>query len=51
MAGAERHEGSWWDHWVGWLTERSGEQITAPRSVGSRLFPSKEPAPGTDVHL
>jgi polyhydroxyalkanoate synthase len=50
MAGAERHEGSWWDHWAGWLTERSGEQITAPRSIGSRLFPAKEPAPGTYVH-
>ena len=50
MAGAERHEGSWWEHWVGWLADRSGEQIAAPQSVGSRLFPAKEPAPGTYVH-
>jgi len=51
MAGAERHEGSWWEHWVGWLAERSGEQIAAPRSIGSRLFPAKEAAPGSYVHL
>ena len=50
MAGAQRHEGSWWEHWVGWLAERSGEQIAAPKSVGSHLFPAKEPAPGTYVH-
>ncbi len=50
MAGAQRHEGSWWDHWVVWLAERSGEQVAAPKSAGSNLFPPKEPAPGTYVH-
>jgi len=49
MAGAQRHEGSWWDHWVGWLAERSGEQVRSPGSLGSRRFPAKEPAPGTYI--
>jgi poly[(R)-3-hydroxyalkanoate] polymerase subunit PhaC len=26
LAGAQRHEGSWWEHWAGWLAGRSGEQ-------------------------
>ena len=49
LAGAERHEGSWWEHWAGWLGERSGEQITAPTSLGSDRFPAGEPAPGRYV--
>ena len=49
LAGAERHEGSWWEHWVGWLGERSGEQIAAPTSLGSDRFPAGEPAPGRYV--
>ncbi len=31
------------------LAERSGEQTAAPRSLGGRDFPAKEPAPGTYV--
>jgi polyhydroxyalkanoate synthase subunit PhaC len=50
MAGAQRHEGSWWEHWAGWLADRSGERVAAPRSVGSPHFPAKEPAPGTYIH-
>jgi polyhydroxyalkanoate synthase subunit PhaC len=50
LAGAQRHEGSWWEHWAGWLADRSGEQVAAPQSVGSTRFPAKEPAPGTYVH-
>jgi polyhydroxyalkanoate synthase len=50
LAGAQRHEGSWWEHWAGWLDERSGEQIAAPESLGSSRYPAKEPAPGTYVH-
>jgi polyhydroxyalkanoate synthase len=50
LAGAQRHEGSWWEHWAGWLADRSGERVTAPQSAGSSRFPAKEPAPGTYVH-
>ncbi len=49
LAAAERHEGSWWEHWVRWLAERSGEQVAAPQAIGSFRFPPKEPAPGTYV--
>ena len=51
LAAAERHEGSWWEHWAGWLAERSGEQIAAPQALGSSRFPPKEPAPGTYILL
>ena len=50
LAGAQRHDGSWWEHWVGWLADRSGEQVAAPESVGSPRFPAMEPAPGRYVH-
>jgi polyhydroxyalkanoate synthase subunit PhaC len=49
LAGAQRHEGSWWDHWVAWLSERSGEEITAPEGVGNAHYPVKEAAPGSYV--
>jgi len=46
---AERHEGSWWEHWAVWLGERSGDQIAAPASLGSDRFPAQDPAPGRYV--
>ena len=49
LNAAERHEGSWWEHWVGWLAERSGEQTAAQQAIGSSRFPPKEPAPGTYI--
>jgi polyhydroxyalkanoate synthase len=49
LAGAQRREGSWWEHWAGWLAERSGEQIPAPASLGSSRYPALEPAPGRYV--
>jgi polyhydroxyalkanoate synthase subunit PhaC len=49
LAGAQRHEASWWEHWVRWLAERSGERIAVPASVGSPGFPPREPAPGTYI--
>jgi polyhydroxyalkanoate synthase len=50
LAGAQRHEGSWWEHWAAWLSERSGKRVTAPKTVGSARFPAIEPAPGTYIH-
>jgi polyhydroxyalkanoate synthase subunit PhaC len=49
LTGAQLHEGSWWEHWVGWLAQRSGEPGAAPESLGSRRFPALDPAPGQYV--
>jgi len=49
MAGAVRHEGSWWEHWVAWLADRSGEQVAPPAALGSRRYPPKEAAPGSYI--
>jgi polyhydroxyalkanoate synthase len=49
LAGAERHDGSWWPHWAQWLTARSGEPVPAPENLGSRDHPAGDPAPGRYV--
>jgi polyhydroxyalkanoate synthase len=48
LAGARRHEGSWWTDWTNWLTVRSGERTGAP-PVGSAAHPPLCDAPGTYV--
>ena len=48
MAGATRHDGSWWSDWLEWLRPRSGERA-APPSMGSQAHPPLTPAPGTYV--
>ncbi len=48
-AGSEQHQGSWWDHWAGWLKQRSGTKVNAPRSLGSDAHPEIVDAPGTYV--
>jgi polyhydroxyalkanoate synthase len=44
-AGASRHAGSWWEDWVHWSDEHSGELVDPP-SMGSRKHPPLEDAPG-----
>ncbi|MEO7854608.1 MAG: alpha/beta fold hydrolase [Rubrivivax sp.] len=48
-AGATRHEGSWWPHWMAWMHKRSGELRAAPRRMGSRKHPAGVAAPGDYV--
>jgi polyhydroxyalkanoate synthase len=48
---AVEHRGSWWDHWLSWLAERSGTRRPAPLTLGSDGHPPLEPAPGRYVHL
>jgi polyhydroxyalkanoate synthase len=38
-----RVDGSWWDDWVAWMSERSGERVAPPE------LPAGEPAPGSYV--
>ena len=49
MASAQRHEGSWWDHYAGWLADRSGEREPAPREAGNGTYPPAAAAPGSYV--
>ncbi len=47
-AGADVHEGSWWDEWTRWTGERSGERREPP-PLGSERHPPLADAPGTYV--
>jgi polyhydroxyalkanoate synthase subunit PhaC len=47
---AERQQGTWWQDWVSWVTERAGEERDAPAKLGSRAHKPAEPAPGTYVY-
>lgn len=49
LAQAERQQGTWWTHWADWLIERAGQEIPAPKSLGSPNHPAREPAPGLYV--
>ena len=46
LKGATHHEGSWWQHWAGWLGERSGELRDAPSTLGNEEHPAGDAAPG-----
>jgi polyhydroxyalkanoate synthase len=49
LAGAAEQPGTWWDHWLDWLAERSGDERRAPRRLGSASYPPLDPAPGRYV--
>jgi len=46
---AERRAGSWWPHWLEWITARSGEKKPAPASLGTAHLPALDAAPGRYV--
>ena len=50
MAGAVEHPGSWWDHWSGWLKERSGADVPARDPATGPLKPIED-APGSFVKV
>ena len=45
-AGAQRIEGSWWPHWIEWMSTRSGERVARPKKLGSRKHKPGSAAPG-----
>jgi polyhydroxyalkanoate synthase len=47
LGGADKHAGSWWEHWVAWARQRSGADVAAPTELGSDVHPCLEAAPGT----
>ncbi len=50
LDGATEHDGSWWEHWAGWLEERAGDLVDAPTELGSDEHPPGDLAPGRYVH-
>lgn len=46
LQGAESYSESWWIRWNTWLSERSGEMKTAPKSLGNKAYPPISKAPG-----
>jgi polyhydroxyalkanoate synthase subunit PhaC len=46
--GAEKHQGSWWEDWARWGSERAGSMIDPPR-VGSDAHPVLGDGPGEYV--
>jgi polyhydroxyalkanoate synthase len=48
-AEATPNPGTWWDHWLVWLTQRSGEKRAAPTALGNDRHPPLEAAPGRYV--
>ncbi|GAU86768.1 alpha/beta hydrolase [Bosea sp. BIWAKO-01] len=49
LAGAKKHEGSWWPHWSAWMEAHCGvEEVPAYRPGTGGLKPI-EPAPGSYV--
>ena len=49
MKGSEEVAGSWWPHWMEWLHARSGTEVAAPATLGSKAHPAMEAAPGLYV--
>lgn len=52
LAKAEAQDGSWWPHWMEWLSEYAGKRISATnRQPGGRMLRVIEPAPGRYVQV
>ena len=47
---ASKVKGSWWNDYVDWLNERTGEERNKPRRLGSAEYEPLCEAPGTYVH-
>jgi polyhydroxyalkanoate synthase len=48
-AHAQLNDGTWWEDWAGWISERSGELVPAPTRLGGDDHPALGSAPGTYV--
>ena len=49
LSKAEKHPGTWWTFWADWVSERSGDTVPAPTSLGSAEHPVRDAAPGLYV--
>jgi polyhydroxyalkanoate synthase len=50
LKSATDNRGTWWDHWLKWMSSRSGDERPAPKSLGNASHPVIGAAPGTYVH-
>jgi polyhydroxyalkanoate synthase len=49
LARAQKRAGSWWEDWLDWLRQRSGEQKDTPGEPGKEQYQAGIPAPGSYV--
>jgi polyhydroxyalkanoate synthase len=49
LSGAAKLKGTWWDDWMEWLGERSGEEKKAPAKLGGGGHKPLDAAPGKYV--
>jgi polyhydroxyalkanoate synthase subunit PhaC len=49
LAKAEEHHASWWQHWRDWITQRSGSERKARKTLGNARHKPLADAPGTYV--
>jgi polyhydroxyalkanoate synthase len=49
LESAQKFSASWWEDYVGWLAERGGPEVDAPKTLGGEGFPPLGPAPGSYV--
>jgi polyhydroxyalkanoate synthase subunit PhaC len=49
LESAQKFSDSWWVDFLGWLAERSGPEVDAPKTLGGEGFPPLGPAPGNYV--
>jgi len=50
LSASTEQQGSWWEDWCNWLTERAPATKPAPTRLGSAAFPPLADAPGDMVH-
>ncbi|MGF6661239.1 polyhydroxyalkanoate synthase [Paraburkholderia atlantica] len=51
LATSVQQRGSWWNHWIEWVKQHSGEQVDARTKLGNRKYKAIESAPGRYVKL
>ena len=49
VASSKEVPGSWWDDWMGWLSQYAGKPVQAPKKQCNKIFKPLEPAPGRYV--
>ena len=51
LTSAQAIPGSWWTHWMHWLTPKGGKQVPARKRLGDARHRPIEPAPGRYVRV